>query len=84
MLNIAAGRAHTVSEVAEIVRRVVPGADIDIGSSLTPLEETNLKMRAPLDITMAKRLLDWSPQWPIEEGIGQYAERFKCHLQSPH
>jgi|PersoiStandDraft_1058852.scaffolds.fasta_scaffold07055_2 nucleoside-diphosphate-sugar epimerase len=81
ILNVAAGRACTAAEVAEIVRRVIPSADIEIGGTLTPLEEANVKMRAPLDITAAKRLLGWSPKWPIEDGIRQYAARFRTYLK---
>ncbi|MEI9805390.1 MAG: NAD(P)-dependent oxidoreductase [Pseudolabrys sp.] len=81
IVNVAAGHAVTAAEVADIVRRLIPGADIEIGDTLTPLEETNVKMRAPLDITAAKRLLGWTPQWPIEDGICQYADRFRQFSQ---
>jgi nucleoside-diphosphate-sugar epimerase len=81
ILNVSAGRACTATEVAEIVRRVIPGADIEIGARLTPLEEANVKMRAPLDIAAAKRLLGWTPHWPIEDGIRQYAERFRHYVK---
>jgi nucleoside-diphosphate-sugar epimerase len=84
VINVAAGRLYAASEIAEIVRSVVPGADIEIGSDLTPLDEANLRARAPLDITMAKRLLDWSPRLSIEEGIREYADRFSRYLQSKH
>jgi UDP-glucose 4-epimerase len=77
VLNVAAGQAHTAAQVAEIVRKVVPGADIAIGDTLTPLEEQNVRMRAPLDISAAKRVLGWSPQWPLEKGIRQYAEHYR-------
>jgi len=77
VLNVAAGRACTAAEVADTVRRIIPGADIEIGDALTPLEQENVKMRAPLDVAAARRLLGWSPQWPLEQGIRQYAERFR-------
>lgn len=77
VLNVSAGRTHTAAEVAETVRRVVPGATIEIGDSLTPLEAGNVKMRAPLDIAAAKRVLGWSPRWALEDGIREYAERFR-------
>jgi UDP-glucose 4-epimerase len=81
VLNVAAGKAHTAAEVAEIVRRIVPGADIEIGDTLTPLEQQNVKMRAPLDVAAARRVLGWSPQWPLLEGIRQYAERFRAYAR---
>jgi nucleoside-diphosphate-sugar epimerase len=80
VINIASGNARTASEVAKIVRNTIPGADIEIGENLTPLEEQNVKMRTSLDIAAAKRLLNWSPQWPLEKGISEYAETFRRHL----
>jgi nucleoside-diphosphate-sugar epimerase len=80
VLNIAAGKAHTAAHVADVVRKVVPGADIMIGDGLTPLEQENVRMRAPLDITAARRVLGWSPKWPLEDGIRQYVARFRDHL----
>jgi nucleoside-diphosphate-sugar epimerase len=83
VLNVSAGRAHTASEVATLVRRTIPGADIEIGDTLTALEAENVKMRAPLDISAAKRVLGWSPQWSLEDGIREYAERFRAYLSKP-
>jgi nucleoside-diphosphate-sugar epimerase len=80
VLNVAAGKAHTAAEVAEIVRAIVPGADIEIGDTLTPLEQQNVKMRAPLDVAAARRVLGWSPQWPLEKGIREYAERYRAFV----
>ena len=77
IINIASGRARTAAEVAKIVRDTIPGADIEIGDALTPLEEQNVRMRASLDIAAAKRLLNWSPKWPLEAGVSEYAEAFR-------
>ncbi len=80
VINIASGNARTAAEVAGIVRNVIPGADIEIADALTPLEEQNVKMRASLDVRAAKRLLDWSPEWPLEAGISEYADTFRRNL----
>ncbi|MGB9115478.1 NAD-dependent epimerase/dehydratase family protein [Bradyrhizobium sp.] len=80
VINIACGRARTAAEVARIVRDAIPGADIEIGDALTPLEEQNVKMRASLDVSAAKRLLDWSPKWQLEAGISEYAEAFRRNV----
>jgi UDP-glucose 4-epimerase len=77
VINIASGNARTAAEVAKIVRDTIPGADIEIGDALTPLEEQNVKMRASLDVGAAKRLLNWSPKWPLEAGVSEYAEAFR-------
>ncbi len=80
VINVANGNARTAAEVASIVRDTIPGADIEIGDELTPLEEQNVKMRTSLDNAAAKRLLNWSPQWPLEKGIAEYADTFRRHL----
>ena len=80
VLNVAAGRACTAAEVAATVRNIIPGAVIEIGDTLTPLEAENVKMRAPLDIQAAKRVLGWSPKWPLADGIRQYAGRYRQYL----
>jgi nucleoside-diphosphate-sugar epimerase len=80
VLNVAAGQAHSAAEVATMVRKVIPTADIAIGDTLTPLESENVKMRAPLDVSAARRLLGWSPKWPLEDGIRHYAERFRNYI----
>lgn len=80
VINVASGHARTASEVAQIVRDTIQGADIEIGEELTALEEQNVKMRTSLDIAAAKRLLNWSPQWPLERGVAEYAETFRRNL----
>src|ERR1700733_6175335 len=77
VINVPSGSARTAAEVAGIVRNTVPGADIEIGDVLTPLEEQNVKMRASLDIASAKRLLNWAPKWSLEAGVSEYAEAFR-------
>jgi UDP-glucose 4-epimerase len=80
VLNVAAGKTHTAAQVAALVRKLIPGADITIGDALDPLEAENNKMRAPLDIAAAQRLLGWSPQWSLQDGIRDYAERFRAYV----
>jgi nucleoside-diphosphate-sugar epimerase len=80
VLNVAAGKAHSAAEAATIVRKVIPTADIEIGDVLTPLEAENVKMRAPLDVSAAQRLLGWSPKWALQDGIRHYAERFRNYI----
>ncbi len=77
VLNVSAGRAATAAEVAAIIRRVIPGADIEIGDGLTAIEADNLRMRAPLDSSAAAIALGWRPIWSLEAGIADYATRLK-------
>ncbi|RKR45229.1 UDP-glucose 4-epimerase [Paraburkholderia sp. BL17N1] len=82
VINIAAGNLVLPAEIARIVRDMVPGAEIEIGDTLTPLEEENLKSRVPLDIGMAKNLLGWAPQFQIERGIAEYLETYRNYRES--
>ncbi|MBH9664541.1 NAD(P)-dependent oxidoreductase [Burkholderia multivorans] len=82
VLNVAAGTLVSPAEIARIVRSKVPGTEIEIGDALTPLEEENLKSRVPLDIEMAKNLLDWKPQFQIEDGISQYLATYRNYRES--
>jgi UDP-glucose 4-epimerase len=82
VLNIAAGHAVTAAEVAHIVRGVIPGADIEIGDTLTSLEAANNKMRASLDVSAAGRVLGWAPSWPLAAGIADYAARLRRYGES--
>lgn len=79
VLNVSAGHAATAAEVAAVVRAVIPGADIQIGDGLTPLEAANNRMRAPLDVSAAARAIGWSPAWPLADGIRDYARRLRAH-----
>jgi nucleoside-diphosphate-sugar epimerase len=77
IFNISPGKTKTGFELAEIVRGAIPGADIEIGPQLSPLEQENIKMRAPLDCSLARTTLGWAPKWTIEDGVRQYARRFQ-------
>lgn len=86
VLNVSAGRVLTASEIADVVRRTVPGADIEIGDALTHLEAASARMRAPLDISAARAAIGWTPRWSVEEGVREYAEalrRFGTRSQGP-
>lgn len=82
VLNVSSGQLYRSSDLAAHVRRVIPSADIEIGEDLTTLEEENLKLRAPLDNSMARAVLGWAPRWRIEGGLAQYADSFRAYLRS--
>ena len=81
VLNVSAGQAHTAAEVAEIVRKVVPGADIEIGDTLTPLEARTSRCARR---SMCRRRSACSAgrrKWPLEKGIREYAERYRKFIE---
>ena len=82
VLNISSGHLYLSADLADHVRSLIASADIEIGQEMTALEEENQKLRAPLDNSMAKAVLGWTPGWAIEDGLAQYADNFKAYLRS--
>lgn len=59
----------TLGEVADLVRKVFPDADIDVAEGADPVDDS----QARFDISAAKRDLDFLPRTNLEEGIRSYA-----------
>jgi UDP-glucose 4-epimerase len=72
--NITGGSQITLAAAANIVREAVPGADIEIGPGYTHLDR-----QGPYDISAAERDLGYTPEWPVERGIGDYVEWLRNH-----
>ncbi len=77
------GEMVTTSEVAAIVRELVPGADVEIGEELSEAEKGVVALRAKLSIENARAQLGWEPQYlSIRDGIEQYIEQFRSFHES--
>ncbi len=72
----------TAGEVAAIVREMVPGADVDIGPTNTPLiERYDLKFRGVLDVRPVEDQLGWRIRFrDIRAGMSEYADRYCEYL----
>ncbi len=71
-------RLTTATELAAIVRDVVPGADIEIGDTLGPDDNFELSFRAPLSIENARAQLGWEPQFrSMRDGVAEYVARYR-------
>ena len=72
------GPLVTTTEVAQIVREIVPGADIEIGEELSEAEKPVVALRGELSIENARVQLDWEPRYAvIRDGVAQYIEAFQ-------
>jgi nucleoside-diphosphate-sugar epimerase len=67
--TINGGSHLTLGEIAGLVRRVVPGAVIDIGPGDDPTDDR----QARFDLTAAARDLGFKAQIGLEEGLASYA-----------
>jgi UDP-glucose 4-epimerase len=79
----AGGPMVTTSEVAQIVRELVPGADVEIGEELSEAEKPVVALRGELSIENARAQLGWEPRYAsIRDGIAQYLEQYRAFVES--
>lgn len=71
--NIAGGIKVTFDELAELVREIVPGADIALGLGPDPMDYDQMQF----DISAAARDLRWRPRSDLRRGIEVYAAWLK-------
>jgi nucleoside-diphosphate-sugar epimerase len=73
----------TTSEVAAIVREVVPGADVSVGDELAESEKPVVALRGRMSIENARTQLGWEPTYgSVRDGIVQYAEQYRAFLEA--
>ncbi|MCC8401417.1 NAD(P)-dependent oxidoreductase [Paraburkholderia sp. MMS20-SJTN17] len=73
--NITGGDQRSYAEVAALVRKRFPEAQIEIGPGTIDVLDRN----APFDLSLAKRELGYAPQVGLEEGIDSYAQWLSTH-----
>ena len=77
------GPLVTTTEVAGIVRELVPGADVEIGEELSEAEKPVAALRGELSIENARTQLGWEPQYAsIRDGIAQYVEQYRAFVDA--
>jgi nucleoside-diphosphate-sugar epimerase len=73
---------RTAGEVAQIVRRAVPGADIDIGPGLSETDRLEIRYRGVLSIDSARKQLGYEPRYAaLEDGVAEYVSTYRQYLQ---
>lgn len=69
---------RTAGDAAEIVRSLVPGADIEIGAGLSDSDRLEIRYRGVLDIRPARDQLGYAPRFArLEDGLAEYVESFQ-------
>ena len=68
--NVTGSQYLTMEAIADIIRRLVPGAKITLAPGVDALGYR----REQLDISAARRDLAWTPEWSLERGIADYVE----------
>lgn len=79
---VATGRPLvTAGEVAEVVKKLIPGADIQIGSGLSEADLIEIRYRGVLSIDNARAQLGYEPEFAdIEKGVANYIELYRRYL----
>ena len=80
----ATGRAlRTAGEVAEIVRKLVPSADITIGSGLSDTDKLEIRYRGVLSIADAREQLGYEPRFgALEDGLADYVAIYRQYVKA--
>lgn len=76
------GQLYSGTDIAEIVTKLIPGAQITIAPELNEFEKKDMAKRGMIDITLAKKELGYEPQYSIEDGIKEYIEAYKKYQSS--
>jgi len=71
------GELYSGTDIARIVKEIIPGADIDIAPELNEFEKKDMAKRGIIDISLAKKELGYTPEYSIEDGIREYIGLYK-------
>lgn len=64
--NVGSGELHTYGHVASIIRKVIPGARVELGAG----SPEGAAPRAALAVDRVERDANFKSRWSLEEGIG--------------
>lgn len=73
--NVCGGSQVTLAELAELIRGRYPQAKLEIG----PGYWTGWDRQGPWDISAAARDIGYTPEWPLERGLADYADWLADH-----
>ncbi len=75
--NITRGEGRTIAELAEMIKRHFPQADIQLNAEVEHMEGLVRPQRGALNINKAKKLLGYDPKFSLSDGVARYAEEWK-------
>ena len=74
--NVGSGQAVTLAEIAEIVRELVPGAQLSVGNAPYRHGDENFNVdcvrKGALDISRAREVLGYEPKYDIRKGLAAF------------
>jgi nucleoside-diphosphate-sugar epimerase len=71
----------TAGQVAEVVKKLIPGADIQIGSGLSEADMIEIRYRGVLSVDNAREQLGYEPEFAdLERGVANYIQWYRQYL----
>ena len=71
--NIGLDKTYVSDDLVQAIRKALPELRFEIGEHPNAAEVAPHRLRSPLDISLAKKELDWAPTIYLEEGIARLA-----------
>ena len=71
--NIGLDKTYVSEDLAQAIRKALPELKFEIGEHPNAAEVAPHRLRNPLDISLAKKELDWAPTIYLEDGIARLA-----------
>jgi nucleoside-diphosphate-sugar epimerase len=71
----------TTGQVADVIKELIPGADIEIGSGLSAADLIEIRYRGVLSIDNAREQLGYQPEFAdIKKGVAEYIAWYRQYL----
>jgi nucleoside-diphosphate-sugar epimerase len=77
--NIGLDRAFTNDDLSRAIKKALPDLNFEIGQHPNAAEVARHRLRSPLDISLAKRDLGWSPKIYLQEGVARLSSWLVAH-----
>ncbi len=77
--NVGLDKAYENEHLVQAIRKALPDLKFEIGQHPNAAEVAPHRMRSPLDISLAKKELNWTPKIYLEEGIARLARWLTAH-----
>ncbi|MBM3485574.1 MAG: NAD(P)-dependent oxidoreductase [Alphaproteobacteria bacterium] len=82
-INIGSGALHSAPDVIETVKKVIPGARIDIDPAAWASSKDRVFVRQPFSLARARAVLGFTPAFTLEAAIADYAAKVRRRAQQP-
>ena len=69
--NIGLDKTYVSDDLKRAIQKALPHLQFEIGAHPNAAEVAPHRLRSPLDISLARRELDWKPKIYLEEGIAR-------------